>query len=156
VSDILFNITRGQKSELHLRVNANDPTNAVLVIVAVVSTDTQAVLEDVDDLTELLALSNTAEATNSGYSRLILTDTDLEDIRVNHTTNTMELDLTNDPVFSSVSDGDNWTHLVFCYDSDSTSGSDSNIIPMTMHDFVVTPNGGDITVGIDPVGYCRS
>jgi hypothetical protein len=36
--------------------------------------------------------------------------------------------------------------ILVCYDSDTTAGTDSNIIPLTMFDFVATPAGGDITM----------
>ena len=52
--------------------------------------------------------------------------------------------------------GTNWTDLVICYDSDTTAGTDSNIIPLTLHDFVVTPDGSDITAQIAAAGFFRA
>ena len=40
--------------------------------------------------------------------------------------------------------------LVVGYDNDTTSGTDANIIPLTMFDFAQTPSGADIqmTTGV--------
>jgi hypothetical protein len=37
---------------------------------------------------------------------------------------------------------------VIGYDSDTTGGTDTGVVPCTMHDFVVTPDGSDITAAI--------
>lgn len=34
--------------------------------------------------------------------------------------------------------------ILVCYDSDTTAGTDSGIVPLTMFDFVVTPSGADV------------
>lgn len=34
--------------------------------------------------------------------------------------------------------------ILVCYDSDTTGGTDSAIIPVTMFDFVITPDGSDV------------
>jgi hypothetical protein len=34
---------------------------------------------------------------------------------------------------------------VIGYDSDTTAGTDANIIPLTCHDFVITPDGSTVT-----------
>jgi hypothetical protein len=36
--------------------------------------------------------------------------------------------------------------LVVCYDPDTTGGADTDIIPLTMFDFVHTPSGVDIVL----------
>lgn len=40
--------------------------------------------------------------------------------------------------------------ILVCYDSDTTAGTDANIVPVTMFDFAVTPDGSDIqmTTGV--------
>ena len=39
---------------------------------------------------------------------------------------------------------------------DTTAGTDANIVPLTMHDFVVTPDGSDITAQIAAAGFYRA
>jgi hypothetical protein len=31
-----------------------------------------------------------------------------------------------------------------CYDNDTTAGTDANIVPLTMFDFAITPDGSDV------------
>jgi len=45
---------------------------------------------------------------------------------------------------------------VIGYDSDTAAGTDSNILPHSMHDFVVTPDGSDITAQVATAGYFRA
>jgi hypothetical protein len=70
---------------------------------------------------------------------------------------TVTIDDTNDRVDVDVADQTwtavatspgAWTDLVFAYDSDSTAGTDSNIVPATQHDFAVTPDSSDITATV--------
>lgn len=152
----VFNVGLGRAVELYKRIDGNDPANSVFVLVAlVVSGDQDAAMKDVDDLAALEALANVAEATNTGYSRITLDDTDLTAFSPDDTNDRADLDFP-DQTFSSVSAGDVWTDLVVCYDSDSTGGVDSAIEPITLHDFSVTPNGGDITAQPSADGFFRA
>jgi len=155
MADLVFNVAKGKVNEYVARVDGNDPTNSALIVVAIVSTDTDAAIRDVDTLSALLALSNTAEATNTGYARKTLTDTDVTAPTPDDTNDRMDADIP-DQTWTSVSAGDNWTDLVICYDSDTTGGTDANIVPLTLHDFSVTPNGGDITAQINSAGFYRA
>ena len=154
MADFSFNIAKGKVREYHDRVANNDPTNAALVLVAVVTTEADGTLQDLDDLSLVLANANTAEATNTGYSRIVLTDADITVSAPDDTNNRVDLDFA-DQTFSSISAGDNWTDLILCYDSDTTGGTDANIIPLIQFDFSVTPNGGDITAQLNAAGYYR-
>jgi hypothetical protein len=154
MANLVLNIAKGRVAEFYNRVQANDPGTAVLTIVALVVTgDQDAAILDVDTLAALLALGNVAEATNTGYARVDLADGVLSAIAPDDTNNRMDIDIP-DPVFSSVSAGDNWTDLVVCYNP--TGGADSTIIPLTLHDFVVTPDGSDITANVAATGFYRA
>jgi len=155
MTDQVFNIAKGRVAELHNKVQTNEVAASQLVIIAIVSTDTDDLIRDVDDIAALLVLGNTAEATNGGYARIDLDDTDLDAIDNDDTNNRMDVNITVDPVFSSITGGDNWTHLVIAYDT-TGSDTDANLLPLTIHDFVVTPNGGDITAQIAADGYFRA
>ena len=74
----------------------------------------------------------------------VLTDTDIAASAVDDTNNRRESAVV-DQTWTSVT-GNAFTKVLICYDDDSTGGTDSNIIPLTHHDFVGTPNGGDITL----------
>src|SRR5574343_324791 len=57
-----------------------------------------------------------------------------------------------DQTFSAIASGDGWTDLLVCYDSDTTGGTDSNIIPLMQFDAPVTPDGTDIIVAVNASG----
>ncbi len=156
MADQLFNIGLGRVAELYNRVDLNDPANAVLTIVvlATAGIESDAVLKDLDDLTVLVA-GTTNEVTNSNYARIELVDTDIVAFAPDDTNDRVDLDIP-DQTFSAIAAGDGWNDLIICYDSDSTGGTDSDIVPMTMHDFVVTPDGSDITAQIAAAGFYRA
>lgn len=147
MADFVYNIAKGRVAEFLERVDTNDPTNSGIVVVAVVTTETDGTLQDLDDLAAVLGNANTAEATNTNYARKVLTDVDVTGGGVDDTNDRYDADLP-DQTWTAVAAGDNWTDLIICYDPDTTGGTDSNIIPLTQHDFSVTPNGGDITAQI--------
>ncbi len=153
--DQVFNIALGRVAELYNRVDLNDPTNAALIVIAWVSTATDAVIKDLDDVAAIEGDVNTAEATNTGYARKTLVDTDLVAFAPDDTNDRVDLDIP-DQTWTSVLAGDNWTDLGINYDNDTGAGTDANIVPLTWHDFVVTPNGGDITAQIATAGFYRA
>lgn len=155
MADFVFNIAKGRVAELFNRVQTNDPTNSALIVVAIVATATDATMRDYDTLAALLGDADVAEATNTNYARKVLTDSALSAISPDDTNDRMDLDF-GDQTWSAVASGDNWTDLVICYDGDTTGGTDSNIIPLTCHDFAVTPDGSDITAQLAAAGFYRA
>jgi hypothetical protein len=151
----LFNRSLGRVAEFYVRIDGNDPTNSAFIVIAWVSTATDAVIKDLDDVAAIESDGNTAEATNSGYARKVLDDTDLVAFAPDDTNDRVDLDIP-DQTWTSVSAGDVWSDVSINYDSDTTGGADSNIVPCTWHDFVVTPNGGDITAQIATAGFFRA
>lgn len=147
MSNFTFNVAKGRAAELYNRVKTNDPANSALVIVAINTTATDATLEDLDTLAAIIADANTAEVTNSGYARKVLTDADLAALAPDDTNNRMDIDL-GDQTWSAVAAGDAWTDLIICYDPDTTGGDDSALIPLTQHDFPITPDGSDIVAQV--------
>ena len=155
MGDFVFNVAKGRVAEFYNRVDQSDPTNAVLVIVAIDTSATDATLKDLDTLSAVLADANTAEVTNTNYARKVLSDSDLSALTVDDTNDRIDLDI-SDQTWSEVAAGDSWTDLLICYDSDSTGGTDANIIPLTCHDFSVMPDGSDITAQIATAGFYRA
>jgi hypothetical protein len=155
MADQVFNIALGRSVELYNRVDLNDPANAVIIIAAFNVGASDASLKDVDTLAAIEALASTAEATNTGYARKVLTDADIVAFAPDDANDRVDLDIP-DQTWTAVSAGTNWTDLVVAYDSDSTGGTDANIVPMTLHDFVVSPNGGDVTAQIAATGFFRA
>lgn len=155
MANFVFNIAKGRVAELYNRVDTNDPANAVLVVSIFNSTETDAAMIDVDTIAALEALAAAAEVTNSGYARKILTDADVVAFAPDDVNDRVDIDIP-DQTWTAVAAGTAWTDLVIAYDSDSTLGTDANIVPCTLHDFVVTPNGGDITAQIAATGFFRA
>ena len=153
--DQVFNTALGRLAELYNRVDLSDPANAVLVVAAIETIATDATLKDLDTLSAVLGDANTAEVTNTNYARKVLDDSDIVAFAPDDTNDRVDLDIP-DQTWTAVAAGDDWTDLPICYDSDSTSGTDANIVPGTMHDFVVSPNGGDITAQIAAAGFFRA
>ena len=154
--NIQFNIAAGRVVEYAARVNANDPANSALIVVAIQSSgmEDDSVLVDYDTLAALLAASNN-EATNVGYARIVSDNTGGITITVDDTNNWVDVDFP-DPSWAAVAAaGGAWGCLLVCYDADTTGGTDANIVPLTKHVFSRTPNGGAISAVVPTDGWFR-
>lgn len=144
MANIVFNIAKGRVVEYYNRVENNDPANSALILVPIETTglETDAVLIDKDDLAAVLS-GTTNEQTTMG--RKTLTDTQLAALPApDDTNNRYEVSL---PATTwTAATGNAISKILVCYDSDTTAGTDANIIPLTLFDFVVTPSGADITL----------
>jgi len=156
VANQIFNIALGRVAELYNRVDLNDPANSALIVVVLATTgiETDAVLKDKDDLAAVVS-GTTNEVTNTNYARKVLTDADIVAFAPDDTNDRVDLDIP-DQTWTAVAAGDGWNDLLVCYDSDTTAGTDANIVPLTMHDFVVVPDGSDITAQIAAAGFYRA
>jgi hypothetical protein len=155
MADFVYNIAKGKVAEYAARVNANDPTNSIFVIAVFdMGAATDATLKDLDTLQAVIDDANSAERTTSGWTRKTLDNTGSITVTVDDTNDRVDVDLP-DQTWTAVSSGAS-TDLVFCYDSDSTGGTDSNIVPMTQHDFAVTPDGSDVTAQLNAAGFFRA
>jgi hypothetical protein len=144
VADFVFNIAKGRVAELYNRVDSNDPANSAIIIVPVdVGATTDATLRDFDTLAAVLA-GGATERTTNGWGRKTLADADLAALAVDDTNDRMPCAFPAQTWTSVAAAGGAITDLLFCYDFDTTAGTDANIIPLTCHDFAVTPNGGNI------------
>lgn len=155
MADQIPNIALGRAVELYRRVDTNDPANAVLLVVMIATTATDATLKDLDTLAAILADGNTAEATNTNYARKVLTDSDLVAFAPDDANDRADLDIP-DQTFVAPAAGDDWTDMLICYDPDSTGGDDSAVVPISQHDFEVSPDGSDITAQIATAGFYRA
>jgi hypothetical protein len=156
MADQVFNIAKGRVAEFYVRIDGNDPANSafIVLILATAGIESDATLRDVDTVTALVA-GTTNEVTNSGYARKTLTDADLTAFAPDDANDRVDLDIP-DQTWTAVAAGDGWNDLVIAYDNDTTGGTDANVVPCTMHDFVVTPDGSDITAQIAAAGFFRA
>lgn len=142
MANIVFNIAKGRVKEFYNRVKSNDPTNAALIIVPIETSglESDATLIDKDDLAAVLSGATNEQST---MGRKTLTDSDLAALSAPDDTNDRnECDLPT--VTWTAASGNPISKLLVCYDSDTTGGADSAIIPLTMFDFAQTPSGADI------------
>ena len=146
-----FNVGKGRVNELARRVNSNDPANSALVIVALRTTATHATLKDLDTLAAVLGDPNTDEITNSGYSRIALTDASSITVTVDDTADDQYTDFP-DVRLGRIAAGDDIDMALLCYDADTTSGTDTDVISLCGYDAAITPNGADLTLTVNAEG----
>lgn len=154
MADFVFNIAKGRVVELYNRVENDDPANSALVVVPLETSglETDATLKDKDTLADVLS-GATNEQTTLG--RKTLTNANLDALPAPDDTND-RYDIDIPDLTWTAATGNAISKLLICYDSDTTGGSDSNIIPLTAHDFVATPDGTDLTAVVAAAGFFRA
>lgn len=154
MADVVCNIAKGRAIELALRVDGNDPANSALLVIPIdagAATDDQ--LRDADTLSALLAL--VTERTSGGWNRKTLTDSSITITTTpDDTNNRYDIDLP-DQTWTAVSSGA-VTDVVIAYDSDTTAGTDANVVPIGVLDFAITPDGSDVTLQFNAAGFFRA
>jgi len=148
MSNIVFNAAKGRVVELYNRVESNDPSASALILVPIETSglESDATLIDKDDLAAVLS-GTTNEQTTMG--RKTLTETELAALPAPDDTND-RYEVSLPTVTWTAATGNAISKILVCYDADTGAGTDSNIIPLTMFDAVVTPDGNDIqlTTGV--------
>ncbi len=144
MANIVCNIAKGRIVELYNRVKGNDPANSALILVPIETTGLEAdsVLVDKDDLAAFLS-GATNEQTTMG--RKTLTDADLATLPAPDDTNN-RFDISLPAVTWTAATGNPISKILVCYDSDTTSGTDANILPLCYFDRAETPSGSDIVL----------
>lgn len=142
MSNVVMNIAKGRIIELYNRVKSNDPSASALILVPIETSglESDATLIDKDDLSAFLS-GTTNEQTTMG--RKTLTDADLASLPAPDDTND-RYEVSLPTVTWTAASGNAISKILVCYDNDTGAGTDSNIIPLTMFDAVVTPDGNDI------------
>ncbi|MEK9524026.1 hypothetical protein MIU24_32335 [Streptomyces venezuelae] len=138
MANLVFNQALGRVAGLAALPAAND----VLVAVPLEATGlvNDATMRDYDDLASLLAGASNEQTT---MGRKTLTGV------------TVTVDDTNDRVNVDCADI-TWTAatgnavgaVVICYDPDTTSGTDADLIPLTKHDVALTPDGNNFSLTV--------
>lgn len=146
MADFTFNIAKGFEAWYASLPGANDAL--VVVVLEAAGLEADATLKDHDNLQALLA-GTSNEQTTMGRKVITTVTSTIDD-----TNDWRDIDITVDPVWTGAL-GNIVGALLVCYDPDTTSGTDAEIIPITKHDFVVTPNGGDITALVPTGGFLR-
>ncbi len=154
MADTVFNIAKGRVVELFNRVDTNDPANSAIIIVPVdVGATSDATIKDFDTLAAVLA-GGVTERAATGWNRKTLTDADITMPAPDDANDRYDIDIA-DQTWTAVTAGA-VTDLLICYDSDTTGGTDANIIPLCLHDFAITPDGSDVLATINVAGFFRA
>lgn len=144
--DFAFTVAIGRVRSYCLLPEASDAVVAVLLKAAGLQVD--ATLADHDNLASLLAAAND-EADFASYARQTVTGLTVVEVEAS---DECRIDC-DDSVWLLATTGQSLGKLLFCYDPDTTAGTDATIIPLVAFDFVFTTDGNDLTAQVDPLGF---
>lgn len=151
--DFVFNRALGEVKTLAALPATNDAL--VVVLLQATGLDADDTLRDFDDLAALLAAN--AEASWAGgapYARLVRTTGIVP--TVDDTNNRLDIDITTDFTWAAATAGQTIAKLLICYDPDTTTGTDSTIIPLTAHNYDEITSGSSITAEVATAGFYRA
>jgi hypothetical protein len=124
----------------------NGSTDRLHLVILEGTPEADDTLNNYDTLSALLVPAANVEAQSAQYARILLDSTDIT-FTVDDSGNTAKVVVDADTGWTSVTSSTAWAKLIICW---GTSGATTaNMKPLTHHDFVVTPNGGDITANFD-------
>jgi hypothetical protein len=140
----VFNIAKGRVAELYKRVKDNDPANSAFIVVPLELSGLEAddVLIDKDTLSDVLSGATNEQA---GMGRKTLTDADLAAFPSPDDTND-RLQLSLPAITWAAAAGNAVGAILVCYDSDTTAGTDANIVPLVKWDVSLTPDGSNASL----------
>ena len=103
----------------------------------------------------LLDAAGNTEATFTNYANKVIQDGDIT-VTEDEVNNRVDIDVP-DQTFTSAGNGVNntLTDVVIAFDPDGTD-TDSQTIPVSIHDFTPTTDGSDLTVQIATAGLLRA
>lgn len=148
MANIVFNIAKGRVVELYNRVKNNDPSTSALIVIPIEASGLEAdsALIDSDTVAEVLDGATNEQST---MGRKTLTDAELAALPAPDDTND-RYDVSLPTVTWAAASGNAIAKLLVAYDANTGAGDDTNLIPLTMFDFAMTPSGADIqmTTGV--------
>lgn len=150
MADGVFNIAKGKVGYYTDDAQGLSAANSRIVLVALEAVEADDTLNNYDDLNALLGAAGNTEATSTNYARIEVAAAGIT-FSVDDTGNSVKTVVDADQTWSTIAQAasESWVKLLVCYDADNATGTDANIVPLTYHDFSVTPNGGDITADFD-------
>lgn len=138
MADMVFNIAKGRVAYYATLPAAND----ALIVIPIESSgvESDATLRDYDTVSALLAAANNEQSTMGRKTVTSVT------VTVDDTNDRVDVDIA-DQVWTAAT-GNAISDLLIAYDPDTTGGTDADLIPLTWHDFAITPDGSDVTATI--------
>lgn len=147
MADLVFNIAKGKAGYLATLPGTNDALIAVVLQNSGLVSD--ATMKDYDTLDAILAGASNEHTVLSRKTLASVAGT------VDDTNDWLDVDAT-DLTWTTPAVSEQSGAIVICYDPDTTGGSDTDLIPITKHDFVVTPSGIDVVGQIATGGFYRA
>lgn len=147
MANFVFNIAKGKVGYYATLPAANDAL--ILVPIETTGIVSDATMIDYDDLAALLAGASN-EQTTMGRKTVTASVTST----VDDTNDRLDADFP-DQTWTAAT-GNAISAVIVCYDPDTTGGTDADIIPLTKHDFVATPDGSDIVAQVAAAGFYRA
>lgn len=138
MSDFVFNVAAGSVIGYAKLPNANDAL--ILIPLEYAGLETDAVLRDKATFADVVS-GATNEQTTVGRQTLTSVTT-----TVNNTLDRVEADCAN-PSYATPS-GNRIGAFVLCYDPDTTTGTDADLIPLCKYGVDWTPDGNPAAVNI--------
>jgi hypothetical protein len=144
MASFAFNVSKGQ----HAYYTSLPATNDALIIIPIEASGVEgdATVVDYATVAAILAAS-TNEQTTMG--RKTITSTSVTVDNANDRVNIDTADIT-----WSLASGSPISDLLVAYDPDTTGGVDADLIPLSWHDFPVTPDGSNITATVNDLIRC--
>lgn len=138
MADFVFNIAKGSVAYYATLPAANDALIVIPIEASGVESD--ATLIDYDTVAALLAAANNEQSTMGRKTITSVT------VTVDDTNNRVDVDFA-DQTWTGAT-GNAISDLLIAYDPDTTGGDDTALIPLTWHDFSVTPDSSDIVATV--------
>lgn len=138
MTDIVFNVSLGKVAYFASLPATNDALIAVPIETSGIVTD--AVMRDYADLATLLAGASNEQTTMGRKTLASVT------VNVDNTNDRVAVDCAD--ITWTAATGNPISAIVICYDPDTTTGTDSDLIPLTKHGFVISPDGSDVSATI--------
>ena len=138
MANLTFNAALGRVAAYAALPAANDALIAVPIETTGIVSD--SVMRDYADLNTLLAGASNEQTTMGRKTLASVT------VTVDNTNDRVAVDCAD--ITWTAASGNAISAIVICYDPDTTTGTDADLIPLTKHDFVITPDSSDVTASI--------
>lgn len=147
MADFVYNIAKG-KVKYYCELPA--AADALIVIpFEATGVEADATLKDYDDVLSLLAGTTNEQAT-MGRKTVSASVT----VTVSDSSDWVDIDMPD--LTWTAATGNAISDLTIAYDNDTGAGTDSSLVPLTNHDFVITPDGSDVQATIAAAGFFRA
>ena len=148
MADFVFNIAKGRVAYYATLPTAADAIIAVPIETSGIETD--ETLKDYDNLSLLLAGTSNEQTT---MGRKTLTGVT---VTVSDTGGENWVNVDADDITWTAASGNAISALVLCYDGDTGTGDDTNLVPLVKLDCACTPDGSDFVAKFATAGWFRA